>query len=102
MATTLQQVESGLFGGIIVAANADATGIESWIAANEAKIPGLLTDLFKAIPSVNGIAGVVEGPILNAVETGISTYVNQFLAQATPAEVFALFIAMLTKFQSEV
>ncbi len=102
MATVLESIESDLIGILISTSKTNQPAIEAWIASGEAEVQTELVTIIKLIPSVKGALALVVSPIEAAVESAVEAYVSNLVAKETPASLFAIYLSLLTKLQSEV
>ncbi len=97
MSTVAQEIESGAVQAIAAAITANASVEEGFITTAEAAIDAGIVNVFKNLPAVKGIAGLVAGPVESAVDTALTSYVNGLFAKYTPAQIVTAVAAIVAK-----
>ncbi len=95
MASTLDTIAAAVCGALAAYIQANEATFATDITTGEGDLTTLITSLISEIPPIKGIAGLVAGPILTAIENLIQSTVAAELAKFPPATLVADIVAYL-------
>jgi hypothetical protein len=95
VASTLNTIGAAVCGALAAYIQSDEAGFAAQITAGETELTTLVTNLIKDIPAIKGVAGLVAGPILAAIETLIENTVEAEIAKFPPSTLVSDVVAYL-------
>jgi hypothetical protein len=95
LASTLNTIAAAVCGALAAYIEANSAAFAQDIATGETDLTALVANLIKDIPPIKGVAGLVAGPILAAIESLIESTVATEITKFPPATLVTDIVAFL-------